>query len=68
MKISEFIEKLQKIQEESGDIDMALEDADTDLLQSLDVVLEDGRCLRTKTINGQRYCVIPCAAYWREFL
>ena len=68
MKISEFIEKLQEIQGAFGDIDMALEDADTDLLQSLDVVLSNGRGLRTETIDDQRYCVIPCTAYWREFL
>lgn len=68
MKISEFIEKLQEIEREFGDIEMALEDAGTDLIQSFDVVLTDDRKLFVEVIDIQQYCVIPCVRYRDGFL
>ena len=68
MKISEFIEKLQEIEQGFGDIEMALEDAGTDLIQSFDVVLTDDRKLFVEVIDIQQYCVIPCVRYRAGFL
>ena len=68
MKISEFLEKLREIQLEFGDIEMALGDADTDLVQSFNVVLTDGKQLSVETFDNQQYCVIPCTRYGADFL
>lgn len=68
MNISEFLGNLQEIQQEFGDIEMALEDADTDLVQSLDVVLADSKQLFVETLDHHQYCVIPCTRYGADFL
>lgn len=64
MKISEFLEKVQ----EFGDIEVALADADTDLIQAFDAVLTENTQLFVETPDNQRYCVIPCARYGADFL
>ena len=68
MKISEFIQKLQVIQQEFGDIEVALADADTDLIQAFDAVLTEDRQLFVETLGNQLYCVIPCVLYGADFL
>ena len=68
MKISEFILKLQEIEREFGDIEVALADADTDLIQAFDAVLTEDRQLLVETLGNQRYCVIPCVLYGADFL
>ena len=68
MKISKFIEKLQEIQQEFGDVEMALLDRDTGYVQSLDVVRGNGGQLYCETFGDKQYCVIPGVNYWEDFL